>query len=304
MTAYPKKPDAETKAELLEIIHKTLPQYRDSGIKQIRRLGKVRGKKKKPRPVLVSLNDQNSRDSLIWKAADIKKGADNVHFWINRDKSDSGKRRHGLVKACFKLMQANKLPCSMKGSAISYNNRMYGYDSLNLLPDPCRPYNVKSRGTNGGKGLCFASEHVFCSNFVSARIRYKGHLYTSVEHAFQESKVKDAGYLELADEMLGMIIPYNIKTVGGSITASSEWQKPEEELMEELIREKFSQNPRHRSLLLESKYKNYYEMTADRKWATGLRLTQSMQSVDPKECGRKYPILDQKRTCGTGQSDI
>lgn len=52
--------------------------------------------------------------------------------------------------------------------------------------------------------------------------------------------------------------------------------------MEELIRGKFSQNPRHRRLLLESEYKNYFEMTADRKWATGTRLMQSMHDIDPK----------------------
>lgn len=278
----PEKPDAESKSELLEIIHKTLPQFKENSIRQIRRLGKVRGKKKKPRPILVSLNDQNSRDTLISKAADIKKGTDNAQFWINRDQSDSAKRRHGLVKACFKLMQANKLPCSMKGSAISYNNKLYDYDSLNLLPDPCRPYHVKSRETTDGKGLCFALEHVFCSNFSSARVRYKGQLYTSVEHAYQTIKVKDAGYIELASEMLGMINPYNIKKIGGSITASKEWKKTEEQLMEELIRAKFNQNPRHKALLLESEYENYFEMTADRKWATGVRLTQSMPAVDPK----------------------
>lgn len=171
----------------------------------------------------------------------------------------------------------------MKGSTISYNNKLYDYDSLNLLSDPCRPFHVKSHVTEDGKGLCFASEHVFCSNFAKAIIRYKNQLYSSVEHAFQVTKVKDAGYLELAEEMLGMINPYNIKKIGESITASKEWKKAEDELMEDLIRAKFEQNPRYRALLEESVHKTYYEMTADRKWAAGIRLTQSMTTVDPKK---------------------
>lgn len=95
------KSDVETKVDLMQIINKMLPYFKSENIKQIRRLGKLRGKK--PRPILVSLADLNCIDNLISKAADIKKGTENGQFWINRDQSESGKRSHGLVKACFKF---------------------------------------------------------------------------------------------------------------------------------------------------------------------------------------------------------
>lgn len=80
----------------------------------------------------------------------------------------------------------------MKGSTITYEKKQFDYDTHNLLPDPCRPYHVKTRETADGNGLCFSSEHVFCSNFAQSKLKYDSQLYTSVEQAFQISKVKAA----------------------------------------------------------------------------------------------------------------
>lgn len=108
----------------------------------------------------------------------------------------------------------------MKGPVIILNKKQYSYEMLNLLPAACTPEQVKSRRTEDGKGLCFFSEHVYCSNFASAKVRCKGKVYTSVEHAYQIAKVKDAGYSELATEMACMTDPYKIKLIGDGIEQS------------------------------------------------------------------------------------
>lgn len=276
------KTDAETRNELGEIITKIIPNFDITTIRKVRRLGKLVKKRKKPRQVLVLLSDGGVRDLLISKATEIRNSTNNTDFWINRDQSDSNKRRHGLVKACYKLLLANKFAASMKGSIITYDGKQFGYDSLNLLPDPCRPFHVKTCETDDGRGLCFASEHVFCSNFAQAKIRYRDQLFTSVEHAYQITKVKDAGYTELAAEMQGITNPYYLKKLGGEIPTSKKWKQQQEQIMEELIREKFTQNPRLRELLKYDDHDNYYEMTVDRLWATGIKLKHGVKTVDRK----------------------
>lgn len=114
----PEKSEEETKSDLAGIIAKSLPDFTASSLKSVRRLGK-NVKRKKVRPILVGLADAGARERILAKAADIRKGADNAQFWINRDQSASGKRKYGLIKACFKLMQANNYECTMKGSIIS-----------------------------------------------------------------------------------------------------------------------------------------------------------------------------------------
>lgn len=272
--------DNETLEDLIMMVQKVLPDFKRSDIKFIMRMGKQRKNKKRPRPLLVTLTSQKVREMLLNNAAEIKKSADNRFLWINRDQSENAKRRHALVKACYKLMIKHAFLCSMKGSIITYRKKQFSYESLSLLPDQCTPQWVKSRKTSDGTGLCYFSEHTYCSNFAPATIRHNGCLYTSVEHAYQILKVKDAGYSELAAEMTGMTDPYKIKALGDGITPSKEWKNVEEQIMEELIRNKFQQNEKLRKKLLGDRYSSYYEMTHDTRWATRTRITASTDKID------------------------
>lgn len=278
------KSDEETKEELVTIISKEINGFTGTMIKTVIRLGKKsEKKKKKPRILLVILHDPVQRDLIVSRAAEIKKKADNKFLWINKDQSDNSKRKHSLVRACYKLLLDKKYACSMKGSTITYNGRQYGYDTLNLLPEPCTPFMVKTRETEDKKGLCFYSEHTYCSNFYPAKIKYHGSLFTSVEHAYQTTKVKDAGYTELAMEMMGIVNPYSRKKIGGDTKSSPEWKEKSEGIMEELIREKFKQNPRLRYLLENDTHEKFYEMTTDKWWATGVRIKANAKTFDPKQ---------------------
>lgn len=187
--------------DICSVINKALPHFKKERLKVATRLGKERKSKKKPRPILVTVDGQHTRDLLLAKAPDIRRGADNKSLWINRDQNENAKCKYALVKACYKLLLKNKYPCSMKGSTITYNKRQYTYEMLNLLPESCTPLATRSRCTEDGTGLCFFSEHVYCSNFAPAKIKYKSRVFTSVEHAYQYGKVKAAGYTELAAEM-------------------------------------------------------------------------------------------------------
>lgn len=279
----PEKPDDESKTDLVSIINGEIRDFQTTMIKAFFRLGKRNEKKKKPRLLLVTLHNPAHRDLILARASEIRKKTDNKFFWINKDQNDISKRKHALVKSCYKLLLENKYACSLKGSTITYNGRTFGYESLNLLPQTCTPFHVKSRETSDGKGLCFYSEHTYCSNFHPAKIRYRGSLFTSVEHAYQTLKVKDAGYEELAAEMQGILNPYSLKKIGGDIKPTDEWKQNSEELMEELIRAKFNQNPKLRYLLECDNHSEFYEMTADKRWATGVRIKAGVKTYEQKE---------------------
>lgn len=94
------KNDDETKAELVQIISKEINSFSDQHIKSITRMGKKNDKRKKPRLLLVTLQDATHRDLIISRASETKKKANVNSFWINKDQNDSSKRRYALVKAC------------------------------------------------------------------------------------------------------------------------------------------------------------------------------------------------------------
>lgn len=190
--------DETDKSLLLEVLRKTIPNFQDEWITTLIRLGQERRNKKRPRPLLARLNDQNTREQILKKGAEIDQN----------DQNDNARRRHSLVKACYKLLLKNEYACSMEGSTITYNKKQYGYDMLNLLPESCTPFMVKTRETTDKSGLCFFSEHTFCSNFCPAKIKDGKQVFTSVEHGNQYLKVKDARYTELAAELLAMTDPF------------------------------------------------------------------------------------------------
>lgn len=233
--------------------------------------------KHKPRTTLIGFATPELRDLVLARASDIKANAGLDHFWINRDQNDNSRRKHQMVKACYKLMLDRKYACSMRGSIISFQGKQYDYDRLSLLPESCTPFYVKTRETTDKEGLCFSSEYVFCSNLAPAKLKYEGVVYHSVEHAFQCTKVKDAGYTELADEIRGIRNPYDVKRLGQSIQIKKSWKKKARGIMDDLIQLKFDQNPKLKEKLMEVPYKKFYEMTTDKVWATGRKINKTDQ---------------------------
>lgn len=270
----------DIKQQVCDCISPTIDGLKKEQIKSAYRMGRARGKK--PRSIVVVVEDEAIRDGILAKASIIKKNSNNKYMWLNRDQNDSSRRKRNLVKSCFNLLKHNKYECSMKGSTIHLDGKQFGYDELTLLPEKCRPENAKSRLFDDDLSMAFHSEHVFCSNMYNAMFVYKGQLYTSAEQAYQVTKVTEAGYSKLAADMLGFANPYYIKSVGGSTETPDGWNDKSEGIMREIINEKFKQNRDLADKLVQCPSTDFYEMTLDRKWGTGLRLPHVTKEINSK----------------------
>lgn len=264
---------------LVDLIQPVIGNFTSANILSAYRVGTPKGKK--PRQIIVMLDDEKTRSRILGKVQDIKKLSNNKYLWINRDQNDNTRRKYNLIKSCFNLLKENGHPCSLKGSRISLNGKLFDYDMLNLLPTNCRPENVKSKIFDEGKSIAFASEHSYCSNFATANVMYKGRYYTSAEHAYQATKARMSGYKKLADDIRDIHNPYYVKKLGGGIEKAEEWDSISEGIMEEIMREKFTQNPDLMERLISSTYSDFYEMTTDRKWGTGIKITGN-RPIDPR----------------------
>lgn len=265
---------------VFDCISPTIEDLKKDQIKSAYRIGRARGKK--PRSIIAVLDEETLRDSILSKAADIKKKSNNKYLWLNRDQNDSSRRKRNLVKACFNLLKYNKYECSLKGSTIYIDGKQYGYDELTLLPDKCRPENAKSRLFDNDLSLAFHSEHVFCSNMYGALFTYKDQLYTSAEQAYQVTKVSEAGYKKLATDMPGFANPYYTKSLGGNTPDPEGWNDRSETIMKEIVREKFLQNGDLMEKLIQCPSTDFYEMTLDRRWGTGVRLPHVTKEINSK----------------------
>ncbi len=84
------------------------------------------------------------------------------------------------------------------------------------------------------------------SNYAVCSIWFEGHIYNSVEHAYQAAKTLDEDqrrsirYLATANQA---------KKAGRAVILRPDWEQVKVEVMWTLLREKFSQEPDHSTLL-------------------------------------------------------
>lgn len=90
------------------------------------------------------------------------------------------------------------------------------------------------------------SGYDFLSNFYRSTVQFEGHLYSTVEHAYQASKSKDP---LVRDFIRKAKTPAEAKKLGQSIQVRHDWESVRLSIMRSLIREKF-ENPFLRPLLL------------------------------------------------------
>lgn len=141
-----KEPVDTPLATLLELIRKVLPDFQERRIKSVFRLGQPKRNKKKPRLLMIICDNQDTKELILKNAGDIREKSTDNDLQINRDQSDGARRRHALVKACYKGLVAAGYTCSMKGAMIMFEKRQYGYDQLGFLPTAGRPEEVRNLG--------------------------------------------------------------------------------------------------------------------------------------------------------------
>jgi ribA/ribD-fused uncharacterized protein len=92
----------------------------------------------------------------------------------------------------------------------------------------------------------FSGEWEFLSNFSESPIEWRGHIWPTVEHAYQASKAIFA--MDRAKIMQAKT-PGQAKRIGQQISCRPDWEEIKVERMLDLLRKKFSQEPFKSALL-------------------------------------------------------
>lgn len=86
---------------------------------------------------------------------------------------------------------------------------------------------------------CFREEYLFLSNFYPCEVPYNGITYQNAESAFQAQKcLNEEERLPFAE-----MHPAKAKNIGRHVTLRPDWEDVKIDLMEEIVRAKFTQNP-------------------------------------------------------------
>lgn len=94
----------------------------------------------------------------------------------------------------------------------------------------------------------FSNEYQFLSNFYSAEVVHEGITYKNSEAAFQAAKTKDFRLRREFSELN----PSQAKLKGRHIELRSDWEQVKDNIMYEIVKDKFTRNSNLKSLLLKT----------------------------------------------------
>ena len=115
----------------------------------------------------------------------------------------------------------------------------------------------------------FRGKYYFLSNFFPAPIIYDGLIYQNNEAAFQAQKT-----LEKTDrKVFTQLAPAEAKRRGRHVRLRDDWEEIKDGIMEEIVRAKFSQNPKLKAELLATGEAQLIEGNTwnDRYWGVDVR---------------------------------
>ena len=119
------------------------------------------------------------------------------------------------------------------------------------------------------KGLCFSGPSSYLSNMAYVPIVYKKKAFESNEQGFQWNKVMDHKMAPIANDIKTTEDSYRVKTKGGKIAASPEWNLKAPGILEEMFIIKIEEHPELLERLLDTYPLDLIEACTDDKWGGG-----------------------------------
>jgi len=103
----------------------------------------------------------------------------------------------------------------------------------------------------------FNGEYRFLSNFYPCKIRVRGLIYPSAEHAYQACKTLDMTEREKIRKARSA---GSAKRLGKTLTIRLDWEDIKIEVMRAILKQKFNSHPTLRKLLLDTDNSNIIEV--------------------------------------------
>lgn len=232
------------------------------------RIGMYDSKAKRPRSISLVAKNEAAWNLLLRSRGKFAK----EKIWINEDLPASYRRRKSMLRDLVKLAKTRKHRAKIDQGGISIDGKTYGPELFSQLPEGLRPHDVSTRFTVN-KGLAFSSQWTPLSNMATAYFLYEGTLFNSSEQCFQYTKATFENEEDLANDILILSDAYECKKKGAEVDTSEDWMAKRDELMLDIIREKFTQNDDMLTTLLNTGPATLYEATTDRYWGMGSALS-------------------------------
>ena len=290
--------EAEIVAKVIDIAAKIKVTVYSNEIEQVFRMNRRDESDKRPGPVLVTLTRVVLRDTILKKKGDLSDVNGCERIFINADEPlEIRKAKSFLRKAAYHARKQGEVVI-FKHNQVSINGTIYTTDNFEeipakyLNPDCQQDHETKEQPmeASGGvdttatkeglirkgermkitkKGLCFSGPTAYVSNMAYIPIKFNSEDFVSNEQGYQWNKAVDHEDPELARDIKDTKNSYEVKSAGGLVTASPEWNRNAPHLLEKLFEAKLDQHPEILERLIETYPLELIEASIDTTWGEG-----------------------------------
>ena len=164
----------------------------------------------------------------------------------------------------------------MKGQAIEIEGKTYTRSQFHDLPHDLNLADASKIILQNG--VLFQGHFSAISNFHLCEIvdDEDSHIkYTSSEQMIARARAIEANELSLAEDIMQVHNPYNIKRISKRIPITAGWKRNYKKIIKLFVRMKLQPNPRIWDALVHCPETKFYEATHDPTYRAGITLSQA-----------------------------
>ena len=138
----------------------------------------------RPRPIIIAFLRQGDRDMVYANRMNLRKKRDYKQVWINEDLGPASKKTRNMIRLIARQAQTEGIDCRTGKYAIHVNKEKYDASSLDELPPPLHPSNVKQVMIDKDT-IAYQSEYAPFSNMYLVCVTIGKYKFVSLEQAYQ-----------------------------------------------------------------------------------------------------------------------
>ena len=292
----PENPKEDLRRIARQIFHDTGVTVDPKEIDEVYREGIYN--KRRSRPIIVTLTKISTRNEILKHRLVIKQNPHCKNIWLNEVVLEQVRVQRNELHALHILAQKKGHDSRHILDVLVIDGITYSHDSIHRLPaDLTLEYAYTREYDNA---IYFNSEHVFMSNFFPCTITLADATCSSLEQAYFFLMAKDLGNIKVAELILKTQNPRKIKKLGATLIATVTWSNKAPQVMYDLLKLKYQQNPKLKERLIATGDKKLIESTMSKFWGCGMTIP--MIDKQKKEQGTVRIIG--KNTLGAQTEDI
>ena len=225
-----------------------------------------------PRPIYVNLIKESQKGEIFLAMPNLR-GTALAKVYVDNDQSATIQRQMGNLRAVAAVARNQGMRAQVRQGKVIINDTPYPHDKLHRLPPQIAIERIKTIEIQG-IGIGYQGEFSPLLNMSKFEVEYDNEVYPTAEHAIVATRAKIENNPTMEAMAKFHSDAFTVKSKAKRWDESITWQNIKLDTHEDIIYQKFKNNPILKKMILDTGDKRLFECTMDRYYGVGYSLAQ------------------------------